>query len=226
MSLPREPAADVAARVGDPQLVEERRDQILEAAIFLFSREDHHRVTVRDIAHKAGISTGLIYQYFGDKEDILYLSLLSVLNRYETELPILMAGHEDPVDRLHAAIAGYCRIVDSMQEASLLAYRASGSLPAPRRQVLRDAETRTNRIITQCLENCSAQGLMGPVDAFLLTYELVLHAHGWALKNWALRDRYGLEDYVRQGLQLLVRPHLVAAAQSRLDLVMQREGKS
>ena len=54
----------------------DRRQQILEAALKVFSVKGFHKATNKDIAQAAGgISPGLIYWYFKDKED-LFLSLI------------------------------------------------------------------------------------------------------------------------------------------------------
>lgn len=54
----------------------ERRQQILEAALKVFSTKGFHKATNKDIAQAAGgISPGLIYWYFKDKED-LFASLV------------------------------------------------------------------------------------------------------------------------------------------------------
>jgi AcrR family transcriptional regulator len=80
-------AGDVQALVTDPKLVEERRGQIVRAAVKLFSEDGYYTTTIQQIAKQAGISTGLIYQYFRDKDDILFLSLKMVLDTYEHEIP-------------------------------------------------------------------------------------------------------------------------------------------
>jgi AcrR family transcriptional regulator len=54
----------------------DRRRQILEAALKVFSIKGFHKATNKDIAQAAGgISPGLIYWYFKDKED-LFLSII------------------------------------------------------------------------------------------------------------------------------------------------------
>ena len=54
----------------------DRRKQILEAALKVFSTKGFHKATNKDIAQAAGgISPGLIYWYFKDKED-LFLSII------------------------------------------------------------------------------------------------------------------------------------------------------
>ena len=51
------------------------------------------------MAKKAGVSAGLIYQYVSDKEDVLLLVLLSVLDSYKQEIPAALEGLTDPLER-------------------------------------------------------------------------------------------------------------------------------
>jgi TetR/AcrR family transcriptional regulator len=51
--------------------VEDRRQQILEAALRVFSQKGFIQATNKDIAREAGITPGLIYHYFENKEKLL-----------------------------------------------------------------------------------------------------------------------------------------------------------
>lgn len=54
-----------------PKVVEDRREQILDAAMHVFAEKGFARATNKDIAHRAGITPGLIYHYFESKEALL-----------------------------------------------------------------------------------------------------------------------------------------------------------
>ncbi len=54
-----------------PKVVEDRREQILEAALRVFARNGYARSTNKDVAQEAGITPGLIYHYFENKEALL-----------------------------------------------------------------------------------------------------------------------------------------------------------
>lgn len=49
----------------------EKRRLILRAAITVFARSGYHTSRVSDIAQEAGVAYGLVYHYFGSKEDLL-----------------------------------------------------------------------------------------------------------------------------------------------------------
>jgi TetR/AcrR family transcriptional regulator, fatty acid metabolism regulator protein len=50
---------------------EDRRRQILAAAVKVFARQGFHGCRVSDIADEAGVAYGLVYHYFGSKDTIL-----------------------------------------------------------------------------------------------------------------------------------------------------------
>jgi len=58
-----------------PKMPEEhadyRRKQILDAAWTCFTEKGYNRTTIRDIAQAMNLSTGIIYNYFDGKDDII-----------------------------------------------------------------------------------------------------------------------------------------------------------
>jgi AcrR family transcriptional regulator len=58
------------------QITAQRREQILEAALAVFSRRGFGQATVADVAQEAGTSVGTIYNYYRDKHDLL-ISLIA-----------------------------------------------------------------------------------------------------------------------------------------------------
>ena len=51
--------------------VEQRREQILKAAVKVFGRKGYERATIADIAREARLAEGSIYNYFKNKADLL-----------------------------------------------------------------------------------------------------------------------------------------------------------
>jgi len=56
--------------VNQAQRSQRSREQILEAALDLFSHCGYRATSIRDIAARAGVSTGNVYHHFPDKETI------------------------------------------------------------------------------------------------------------------------------------------------------------
>src|ERR1041384_612289 len=49
----------------------DRRSQILDAALVCFGQRGFHQTSMHDISAEAGISVGLIYRYFANKEAVI-----------------------------------------------------------------------------------------------------------------------------------------------------------
>ncbi len=59
-----------------------RLEHILDAAAHLFAERGFHRTTTKDIAQAADVSEGSLYNYFDNKNDLLF-SILERLGEYE-----------------------------------------------------------------------------------------------------------------------------------------------
>lgn len=70
-----------------------KRDEILQAALKVFSTLGYHRASIKNIAAEAGLkSPSLIYWYFKDKQELLYAAMekLSPLMQQATNPAALM----------------------------------------------------------------------------------------------------------------------------------------
>ena len=206
----------IKSKVDDPELVQRRRQQLTEAAIELFSERGYHTTTIRDVAVRANVSIGLIYQYVEDKEDLLYLALAQVLDSYKARIPRALEEVTEPLDRFCTAVRTYCRVNGESVAATVLAYRETKSLRKERRDLIKQTEVETNELIAACVRDCIHAGLFEAVDVELFTHQIVMFSHGWALKAWRFAREMDVDEYVDRGLQLLLRSVLSARGERRL----------
>jgi AcrR family transcriptional regulator len=80
----------------------QRRRQILDAAIELFSHSGYHGVTVDAIAQRAGISKGNLYWYFKSKQEIFQLLFDDIGIRLFWPFVQIMESDRSPRDKLLA----------------------------------------------------------------------------------------------------------------------------
>lgn len=185
-------------------LVEARRQQILTAALDLFGTKGFHRTTTQDLADRADVSVGLIYQYFRSKEDLLAAAISQIFDAYLTEIPREVEGARDPLSRFKAAIHAYCRVIDEHREAALLGYRETRSLSKAMTKALMDKELKSTSLIEERVAECVAAGVFAPVDVSMMTYHIVVFVHSWALNAWRLKARFEREEYVDAGIDMLL----------------------
>ncbi|HEY0945079.1 MAG TPA: helix-turn-helix domain-containing protein [Opitutaceae bacterium] len=68
---------------------EASRAKILHAALHVFARRGFHSTTMAAIAKRAGVATGLLYNYFKSKDDLL----AEILEQSKAELSALIKQH-------------------------------------------------------------------------------------------------------------------------------------
>ena len=71
--------------VAEPTTLD-RRTQILEAAVVCFAKHGFHQASMHDISAEAGISVGLIYRYFQNKEAVI----AAMADRHKQEISDLL----------------------------------------------------------------------------------------------------------------------------------------
>ncbi len=85
------------------------RRAILEAAAVVFVERGFHAARIQDIAERARIGVGTVYNHFEQKEDVM----LALLEEHTSELASLFARHSSDVgdfaERLHARLV---RVLD------------------------------------------------------------------------------------------------------------------
>ncbi|HZS17002.1 MAG TPA: TetR/AcrR family transcriptional regulator [Candidatus Udaeobacter sp.] len=85
----------------------DRRTQILEAALVCFARRGFHQTSMHDISGEAGISVGLIYRYFENKEAVIS----AMADRHKKEIgEVLMRARQAPtlLESLEILFTAHC----------------------------------------------------------------------------------------------------------------------
>ncbi len=117
------------------QHLEDRRQQILDAAVTSFSRKGFHQATIEDIRLEAGLSRGAVYHYFKSKEDIID----GLRQRSANETDSIFADVAEIEDPMHNLIG----LVDSTLDRII----SPASLDANRLALFLWAESLVNRRI-------------------------------------------------------------------------------
>jgi AcrR family transcriptional regulator len=84
-------------------LESKRRGQIISAARQVFSSKGYDGATVEEIAETAGVSKGLIYNYFRSKEDILLATAEALMSRFEEHMERMSTAEATASDKILAA---------------------------------------------------------------------------------------------------------------------------
>ncbi|MBI2082419.1 MAG: TetR/AcrR family transcriptional regulator [Deltaproteobacteria bacterium] len=98
---------------------DERRRQLIKAAIEAFGRRGYHRTQVSDIIEEAGVARGTFYLYFEGKREIFDAIMLELFGRVREEVRTLP---RDAVMKIPTQLRGNIeRVTDLLLKNSLLA---------------------------------------------------------------------------------------------------------
>jgi AcrR family transcriptional regulator len=205
MAIDTSAVADDPAQAARQTRAERRSEQLLLAAARLMERDGSQGVSMQAVAEEAGVSVGLIYRYFGGKDDLLLAVIVDVLDAFASRVPAAVeAAGDDPVDRLVAAFRAYCEVIDEHRHAAVLTYRESKSLTEQGRARIKELEVTTSEPLRAVLREGIDRGELATVDVELVSYDLLLMAHGWALKHWYFERSMGFEEYVARQTALML----------------------
>lgn len=183
-----------------------RTGQLLRAAARLMEREGFHGVSMQALADEAEVSVGLIYRYFGGKEDLLLAVIVNVLDAFAERVPVAIAdAGDDPVERVAAGFRAYCEVINDHRHAAALTYRASKTLGEEGQEQIKRLEVQTAEPLRQAIRDAVESGALVDTDTDLFAYDLLLLAHAWALKHWYFERTLDFDGYVARQTALMLR---------------------
>lgn len=198
------PKRKVLTSVKDTDLVERRRDQMIQGAITLFKEKGFHRTTTREIAQASGFSIGTLYEYIRKKEDVLFLVCDAIYDRVREKLEPAMNLENPSRESLEKVIRSYYFLMDDMQEEILLLYQEIKGLDKETRKYVlkkeKDMVAMLESVILSCLENEIPRR-----KAALIANNIFVQGQMWGFRRWILHSHYTIEEYAAEQIELHLR---------------------
>ncbi|GCE07415.1 TetR/AcrR family transcriptional regulator [Dictyobacter aurantiacus] len=191
-----------------PDVSEERKQQILQAAIAVFARLGFAESRMDDIAAQAGLSKGTLYLYYKNK-DALIAALLKYFFTQEMEhlRAFVELEREEPVSeqlllltrQLSAAMQSMVELMPISFEFYSLAGRDSEI-----RQFLQDYFRQYRHELARLIERGSARGEFRPVDAQSTAVTITALFEGLALLHFVDTQAFSWGLQAETSIQLLL----------------------
>jgi AcrR family transcriptional regulator len=185
---------------------EERKNQILEAAIRVFSRRGFHVARMDDIVQESGLSKGALYWYFKSKDEII-AAILS--NLFDQELDTLRELQDAPGPARERMIEFTRRAIADMQVLLLMRpivhefYAIAFRQPAVR-DALKNYFRRYVQMIVPFIQQGVDHGEFRPVDALEATLAIGAIIEGTLLLWVYDPETVDLEKHIVTSMQLLL----------------------
>ena len=163
---------------------DERRAQLLVAALEVFTAAGYHSAAMDEIADRANVSKPVLYQHFPSKLD-LYLAVLDLhIDSLVFAIQKAIASNRENSSRVAATVEAYFGFIDSEGEAFRLLFESDMNLEPQVRE-------RLNRMTYDCAAAVSA---VISIDTGLGKEESMMHAVGiigtvqTTARHWLDRD--------------------------------------
>ena len=199
--------ARIASNIKDKDLINVRRQELVNAAVELFVRKGFHKTTVREIAREFGMSMGALYDYIRTKEDILFLVCDHIHKSVSEKLQSSLVSKKDAMENLKNAIRDYFTIIDEIQDYSLLLYQETKSLNRTDRNYILSAE----KELVAIFENIIIHGIKEKIfmidraTAKIVAENIMVLGQMWAFRRWSIQKNYSLKSYIKIQTDLILR---------------------
>lgn len=138
---------------------EDRMTHILETGIDEFAVTGLDRANINEIAKKAGVSVGVIYKYYGDKDSFFLACVRFSLNLLRDVLDTAAGCSSDLQESMHGVI---CALVEHSRKHSnyYVMYNeiTSGSCRKYAAVLAEEIESMSSAVYTRLLENAKDTG--------------------------------------------------------------------
>jgi TetR/AcrR family transcriptional regulator, cholesterol catabolism regulator len=194
-------AHTVPTQIKNPDLVERRRKQIVEAAARLFIQNGFHKTTTRQLAGAAGVSIGTLYEYVNSKEDVLYLVCETIHTEVEKGVAAAIDRTSNGRELVAEVIREYFLVCHRMSDFILLIYQETKNLPSQWQKRVLENELRITGILMEVLARVSAPGERAVFDeksVEIAAHNITVLGHMWTFRRWFLARHYSIDEYIRR----------------------------
>jgi AcrR family transcriptional regulator len=162
----------------------ERTAQVLRAARACIVALGYERVTIRDIAETAGVSTGTVVFYFRDKESVLEAALLGKIQDTGIAFRAALAGAQSAWERLERLVEASLPASDEVRDEwrLWLTFWGEASRNAQLRAVSERQHQRWTRFLARIVREGVAAGEFAPVDPGATAAQIAALIDGMAVQ--------------------------------------------
>lgn len=162
----------------------ERKAQVLAAARACIVALGYERVTMRDIAETAGVSTGMVVFYFRDKESVLEAALLGKIQDTGIAFRAALEGARSARERLERLVGASLPASDEVRDEwrLWLTFWGEAARNARLRAVSERQHQRWTRFLGRIVRDGIVAGEFAPVDADATATQIAALIDGLAVQ--------------------------------------------
>ena len=182
-----------------------KKHLIIQAAIEVFSKNGFQKSSISEIAQRANIAEGTIYQYFRNKEDLFFSIPVEKTEEFCRELDLHLEGIHGPLNKIRKFVWYYLYFFKTNPKYSrtlMLEMRVSKNFV--KTTTYKSFKNFTNRILEIIREGQDEGVIRTDVNIYFMR-QLVLGILEHIVTRWLLKgEKYDLLEHYDQVSKLIV----------------------
>lgn len=168
----------------------ERRRQIFEAAVQLFAEKGYHSATVREIAERAGLGKGTLYEYIRSKKEMLYLVIEEGHIMMFDQLDILVESDMEPLEKWKQAMSIQLTVMEGHSETFRALLPEIKGLEQTDHLWMEEMKKKYISRFQKIFDECVEAGLFRPVDSYVVC-EIACNSFMQWEESASIREKMG-----------------------------------
>lgn len=179
----------------------ERREQIVHAAVELFSRKGFRGTTTREIAEAVGISEAGLFKYFATKEE-LYTAIIEAKSQTEAVIVKAAAAAARQDDAGVFRAVGLHFLEETQRDPTLMRLLLFSALEGHElsEMFFGSRVRRLHEFLADCIRSGTAAGRLRAVDPLLAARAFL----GMVAHNLLIHELFGVKREPGQGVHTVV----------------------
>jgi AcrR family transcriptional regulator len=149
------------------------KEAVMAAAVQMFAEYGYHAATLRNIASVAGIQAASIYYYYDSKQALLVEIMDTYMQRLNANLEKLLREYDDPLRRLHEAIANHIRLHTSHKAEFFIIDTEIRALEGENRAYILGLRDRYESLLQEVLRDGMERGVFRQGDVKVSSYAII-----------------------------------------------------
>ncbi|MCF6249211.1 MAG: TetR/AcrR family transcriptional regulator [Desulfobacula sp.] len=190
---------EVPTQIKNPQLVRERRRQIIDSTVKLFIEHGYHKTTTRMIAKASNFSIGSLYEYVSSKEDLLYLVCKTIHEEVQDAVESALSDTDNGKEQLAQVIRQYFYVCDKMADHILMMYQVTQFLPEKWKKRVLVNELNITDIFVKTLSSMTGKNNFPELSKKILNlvgHNISVLGQMWAFRRWHVQRGFSIEEYI------------------------------
>jgi TetR/AcrR family fatty acid metabolism transcriptional regulator len=182
-----------------------RKESIIQAAIEVFSKKDFQTASISEIAQRAGVADGTIYQYFKSKEDLFFSIPIEKTKEFRGQLDLHLEGISGAFNKIRKFVwyfLYFFKINPEYGRILLLEMRVSKSFVGT--ETYDFLKQSVNQVMNIIVEGQNEGVIRQDTDIYILRH-LVLGVLEHMVSRWLLKgEKYDLLEHHQEVSQIII----------------------